>query len=78
MELNELNTSCSKASNVFKKIADDLEVSSTELTMNLNMKSFEFVVLMKLGKSFNRTFFIPGNSIGVSKYPFVIQLASDQ
>jgi hypothetical protein len=72
MDESASNTSCSKASNVWKMRAEAFCALSISITAKSSIRSFGSVVLMKLGRSLKRIPFKPGiQSMTVSKYPFV-------
>jgi len=71
------STSYSNSSNVLKMIAEEFR----QFCVSDLIKSNEFpsisVVLMKLGRSLSRTFFMPEiQSIGVSSVPSSLKLSS--
>ena len=73
MDESAFKTSCSRASKVFKMMAEALLALSVSTVTKSTILSFGSVVLMKLGMSLNRISFMPGiQSITVSKYPLVI------
>ena len=70
-------TSCSNSSNVLMMIVEEFKQFCDSDPRKSNIISLVSVILMKLGKSFRRMFFIPGiQLIGVSSVPSSLKFSS--